>query len=275
MFLRGQPRDRRRPAQRSRSGRFGRGGHGRPGGRRLVLQSDEPAVCVERWMHPPSRCRVPGLGTEPRAHRHGGDVALRPERVRVHARYRLLDRPDAFFMRLRAHALLSSQRGLCQRYIRRPHAVRSGMQRHVAGVALLLLWGCHASHERPGDRLPDATRGDGGARDAGAQDAGSVPDAGRRRDVGPCPYDTIIFPACNPTTEQLCHDRATAQAADAFPHATCVQLDRGEATCGAADACDAMGRCFCTPTRICASNEVCVSDTPEGPHRCRPVCSAD
>lgn len=152
------------------------------------------------------------------------------------------------------------------------------MQRNLITAVLIsssAVSGCHASHLRPERDAASPPPLDAFVADAPEHDAGSR-DAGRpTTDTGPCPHDYIIFPSCTPAELQMCFDRAWAQAAGAIPHVSCVQLGDTYATCAAADSCDSTGRCLCNASRICATNEVCVSDTPDGPTRCRRVCTTD
>lgn len=152
------------------------------------------------------------------------------------------------------------------------------MQRNLITAVLIsssAVSGCYASHLRPERDAASPPPLDAFVADAPEHDAGSR-DAGRpTTDTGPCPHDYIIFPSCTPAELQMCFDRAWAQAAGAIPHVSCVQLGDTYATCAAADSCDSTGRCLCNASRICATNEVCVSDTPDGPTRCQRFCTAD
>ncbi len=145
--------------------------------------------------------------------------------------------------------------------------MRAGLQLAVLAAIALLQPGCYLSHERELARTDsgfDAARRETGPR---TYDGGVL--------ISPCPRDTVNFPACDDGGYQLCAARATAQAAGAYPHSTCLRHGGMpiHATCAAADSCDDGGRCFCNPSRICATTEVCVSDTPDGPTRCVAACS--
>jgi hypothetical protein len=108
-----------------------------------------------------------------------------------------------------------------------------------------------------------------GPRDTGAPRLydGNVPDAR-------CDNRVITFPSCTPANVEMCAVRAAAASGGHFPHVTCGPSASlpGTSTCIAADACDDAGLCLCNATRVCATNEVCVSDTPDGERYCIAAC---
>lgn len=77
--------------------------------------------------------------------------------------------------------------------------------------------------------------------------------------------------------DKACQAWAQSVAGSGYAHAGIVsEIGGGKLSCGNGDVCkwsqdDARFECFCGG-RGCADNEVCVSDTPDGPATCRAMC---
>ncbi len=144
-----------------------------------------------------------------------------------------------------------------------------------------LLAGCYLSHERPiaGDR--SGSRDAAPSMDGPPADAATAPDAGfpadaRDVDTGPCrTFDMTWGTACTAEIDAECERRASIAAAGRYSYSQCVTLETSrQSSCSAGDLCT-EGRCRCTATRECTPVlEVCVSDTPDGPHYCARACRA-
>lgn len=166
------------------------------------------------------------------------------------------------------------------------------MRRPLALVGTCLLHAaCALVHERPQPTevgAPDAASLDAGhmldaARghdaylggDAQPADARAIGDAWRH-DAGPCGEPVLIWNMpCDSEIEAECQRVAAILAHGRYGYSTCIAIDGHQSACSQGDYCpDGGGRCRCTATRECGDvYEVCVSDTPDGPHYCQPRCS--
>lgn len=158
----------------------------------------------------------------------------------------------------------------------------------ITAVASTLLAGCYLSHMRPEPDAPpvldagntsdaDAWH-DASSNDAWAFDA---PNADAMHDTNPPPFeagdcDPRWFQwarPCDDELETICRETAMTWAHGRYGWSHCgTHPDGHNSACSLGDYC-VDGSCICTPTRICGPDDVCVSDTPDGPRRCVPRCS--
>lgn len=129
-------------------------------------------------------------------------------------------------------------------------------------------------------------RSDAESEDATAADGWVEPaDLGAPMEMGhlycsPCgpssPPAASSVRSCNADEERRCQRWVAAIACGAVGRTRCVPGARGGVTCSFGDECTGDPViCRCNATRACGLGEVCVSDTPDGPARCRTACSTD
>lgn len=146
------------------------------------------------------------------------------------------------------------------------------MKRGTPIVIACLVAGCAASHTT----LPDGARPDGpdGARAVDGASDGTAP-----RECRPIPQPPNA--QCTPERQMECQRWAESLTVEGYAQGSCPLGWPGwELPCYAgyrgceesAPHGDLPPPCICDD-RQCASDEVCVSDTPGGPARCRPRCA--
>lgn len=155
------------------------------------------------------------------------------------------------------------------------------MRGAIAFLASAFIGGCYLAHERPSDAAAEM---DGGRRqldaissvDTSVTDARASDGSSSDSDAPPCErFGGMTFAGpCTPELTLECQRRADIEASGRPAYVTCIEFG-SQATCSPGTICPLAGRpCQCTPTRTCAyAIEVCVSDSPDGPRYCSPVCT--